>query len=299
MKRERRILSLILLSFWIAACSSNDPPAAPPNTPPAFSTPELVTLLSYTGDVMEPFISRDGTHLFFNNAGGPTDKDLFFATSVTPTIFQYQGAISAINSATVDGVPTVDNANRFYYVSLATYGVDLATVHTGTWSGTAVTGSTPLTSLTFTTPLILYFDVEVSADGSTLYLSEGDFTGGVSVPHTADLVVSVSTGSGFARDPNSAAIMANVNTGKLEYAPAISANSLELFFTRLDAATSEAGIYRTTRSSISGVFGPPQFISAIDGFVEGPALSPDERSLYYHRLSTTSGKFELYRVTRP
>jgi hypothetical protein len=37
---------------------------------------------------------------------------------------------------------------------------------------------------------------------------------------------------------------------------------------------------------------------SIDGFVEGPALSPDERSLYYHRQTTGSGKFELYRVTR-
>jgi hypothetical protein len=249
---------------------------------------------------MEPFISRDGVYLFFNNnSGAPTDKDLFFATAITPTTFQFQGAITAINSPFVDGVPTLDSANRFYYVSLATYGTDLVTLHSGLWTGGTITSIAPLISLMITTPLVLYFDIDVAPDGSTLYLSEGDFTGGVSVPHTADIVISVNTVSGFVRDPDSATIMASVNTSKLEYAPAVSADGLELFFTRLDPVTSEARIYKTTRSNTTSPFGPPQLVAAIDGFVEGPALSPDERSLYYHRLNTASGGFELYRVTRP
>ena len=93
--------------------------------------------------------------------------------------------------------------------------------------------------------------------------------------------------------------MANVNTAKLEYAPAISASGLELFFTRLDLSTTETGIYRTVRATSNSVFDPPQLVSAIAGFVEGPALSPDEKSLYYHKLNTSTGDFELYRVTRP
>jgi hypothetical protein len=283
----------------MVSCGSNGPPPSAPSTPAAFGNPEPVTINGYSGDVMEPFISRDGVYLFFNNAGGTTDKDLFFATYVTSTTFQYQGAISAINSPTVDGAPTVDSGDRLYYVSLATYGTDLTTVHSGLWNGSTVIGSAPLSSLTITTPLVLYFDVESDPSGSTLYLSEGEFTGGVAIPKTADLVVSVYTSSGFVRDPNSAVMMARVNTGMLEYAPAISADSLELFFTRLDPGTLEARIYQTLRSSITSPFGPPQLVSAIDGFVEGPALSPDERSLYYHRLNTFTNKFELYRVTRP
>lgn len=294
-----RPLFIPLFFLVLLACSDNDPPALTVTTPAAFSNPELVTVTGYSSDVMEPFISRDGAYLFFNNAGGTTNKNLFFATAVTATIFQFQGAITAINSAFVDGAPTVDSADRFYYVSLATYGTDLVTIHSGMWTGSTVTGSTPLSSLTISTPLILFFDVEVAPDGSTLYLSEGDFTGPVSVPHSADIVVSVNTGSGFVRDPGSEAIMAAVNTSKLEYAPAISADGLELFFTRLAPATSEARIYQATRSSTTSSFGPPQLVGAIDGFVEGPALSPDGRSMYYHRLNTVSGKFELYRVTRP
>jgi len=59
---------------------------------------------------------------------------------------------------------------------------------------------------------------------------------------------------------------------------------------------------------VDGVFsGNPypdvsNFVYAVDagsGFVEAPTLSDDERDLYYHRLNTDSGKFELVRVRRP
>ena len=93
-------------------------------------------------------------------------------------------------------------------------------------------------------------------------------------------------------------IMVNINTDALEYAPAISADGLELFFTRLDLATRETGIYRAVRDNKNAAFKQPEVIDAIDGFVEGPAFSPDERSIYYHRLNTKTKKFELYRVTR-
>jgi hypothetical protein len=61
----------------------------------------------------------------------------------------------------------------------------------------------------------------------------------------------------------------------------------------------EARIYRSTRSGTAAAFDAPQLVSAITGFVEGPALSPDEKSLYYHREIPGTGRFELYRVTRP
>jgi hypothetical protein len=262
----------------------------------------LVSITGYSGDAMEPFISRNGAYLFFNNnAGGPTDKDLFYATFVNGTTFQYQGAIAAINTAAVDGVPTMDGANRFYYVSTAGYNppVSYDTLHVGTWTGSTVAGSAPLTGLTIATPGIIYFDIEVSPDNSALYLSEGDFRGGAGAPSTADIVIAIDSGSGFTLDPNSAVIMANVNTAKLEYAPAISTDGLELFFTRLDPDTTEARIYRAVRSSKSSAFGAAQLVLAIEGFVEGPAFSPDEKSLYYHRLNTNTGRFEIYRVTRP
>ena len=93
--------------------------------------------------------------------------------------------------------------------------------------------------------------------------------------------------------------MAAVNTVDLEYAAAISRDGLELFFTRLDIGTLTTTIHRVTRTATDVPFESPELVSAIRGFVEGPAFSPDERSLYYHKRNQANGLFELWRVTRP
>ena len=93
----------------------------------------------------------------------------------------------------------------------------------------------------------------------------------------------------------SATIMRKINLHGLNYAPDISASGLEFFFTRFVGTL--PAIYTATRSKTSKPFGKPRKIKAITGFVEAPALSPDEKSLYYHE--NVNGVFEIYRVTRP
>ncbi len=295
-----RILSILFVIF-LTACGggsdSSSPSASDDYT--AFSNPEIVTINGYNGDMMEPFISRDGTYLFFNDRGPA--RDIYYATFTNETTFEYVGPITSINTAAVDGVATMDGTNTFFYVSTANYNPPITydTLYTGTWDGSTVNGSTPVTGLAITTPGFINFDIEVSPDGSTLYFNDGDFTGGNPMPDAANIAIAVNSGSGFTRDPNSTTIMANVNTNNdLEYAPAISADGLELFFTRLNQDISESHIYRTVRSDTSSPFGVPQLVSAIEGHVEGPTLSPDGKSLYYHRVNTQTGLREIYRVTR-
>ena len=98
----------------------------------------------------------------------------------------------------------------------------------------------------------------------------------------------------FVRDPNSAAILKTINTNALNYAPATSASELEIFFTRV--GVNGPAIYMAKRVSKTLPFGEPKRLSAIDGFVEGPTLSPDELSHYYHKKE--NGHFAIYRVTR-
>ena len=302
---SRGFLLTFALIFVVAACSSDDPSPSDPGDPPlpdpytAFTNPELVTITGFNDHAMEPFISRNGTHLFFNNF--VPNKDLFYATYVDDTTFEFKGAIGALNTPAVEGAPTMDANNRFYYVGTSTYAPpqDYDTLHGGTWDGLTVVGSSPLTGLAIPTPGLLNFDIEVSPDGTTIYFNDGDFRGGNGFPDRDTISIAVDAGSGFVRDPNSATIMASVNTEELEYAPCISADGRELFFTRLELSTLETAIYRTTRAEIGDAFGAPQLVSAISGFVEGPTLSPDERSLYYHRRNPTTDRFEIYRVTRP
>ncbi len=297
-----RCLPVLLVALGTASCIGGDSTSGGANEYAGFRNPEPVVIENYAGDAMEPFISRDGAFLFFNDdVAGPPEKNLYYATFVDNTTFRFQGAIASVNTAAVDGVPTMDATDRFYYVSTSAYAppASYVTLYAGTWTGATVSGISPLASMTISDPGILYFDIDVSPDNSTLYLSRGDFRDGTGVPSAADIVVAVDSGSGFSLDPGGAAIMAGVNSAALEYAPAISADGLELFFTRLVPGAGEARIYRAVRASRTGAFGVPQRVGAATGFVEGPAFSPDEKSLYYHRRNTSTGRFEIYRVTRP
>ena len=299
-----RLFTILITTLLYAACGggAGSPLGGEPMYT-AFTNPEIISVTGYSGDIMEPFISREvtGTYLFFNDNGPLNEKEIHFATKVDDTTFQYVGPINTINTSAVDGVPSMDNAFRFFYISTANYNPPsyYDTVYSGSWNGSTVNGSAPVSGLAITTPGFINFDIEVSPDGATLYFNDGDFTGGNSFPDAANIAIAVDTGSGFVRDPNSASLLANVNTHDLEYAPAISADGMELFFTRLRLSDFNTKIYRATRSSLTEPFGIPQHVIAISGFVEGPAFSPDEKSLYYHRRNPATGTFELYRVTRP
>lgn len=88
----------------------------------------------------------------------------------------------------------------------------------------------------------------------------------------------------FQRTPNSAEILKNVNTTTaLEYAPRISADALTLLFTRVRSVLGggNPAIYVSQRGKVAEPFGAPQRLVALDGFVEAPTFSPDERSVYY------------------
>jgi len=66
----------------------------------------------------------------------------------------------------------------------------------------------------------------------------------------------------------------------------------------LKSLAATPAVYRAARKSLQEPFGAPQKISSIQGFVEGPTFSPDEKSLYYH-LKNANGRFVIYRVMRP
>lgn len=113
------------------------------------------------------------------------------------------------------------------------------------------------------------FDVEVSPDGSTLYVSVGHFDGGP--PTSASLTIFDKVGSGFLPDPHSARILRVVNkAGMLTYAASISSDGLELFFTRVDPEGGDPAIYRAVRSKVGRAFGHVQKVGAATGFVEAP-----------------------------
>jgi hypothetical protein len=265
---------------------------------PAFGAPERVTINGYGSDAMEPFATRDGRFLLFNNSNAqPTDTNLHYAQRIDDLTYDYRGELTGANSLALDAVATVDSAGTLYFVSTRSYPTTLSTIYRGTFVDGVVSAVELVGGVSLLQPGIVNFDVEVSSDGETLLVVDGLFSGGP-VPDEGNFVIAEKDGGEFRRLPESATLLGEINTSALEYAAALSANGLELFFTRLDPADLVTGpvIYRAARNSLDEPFVGPHPIPTITGFVEATTLSADERSLYFHGRDGST--FVIFRVAR-
>lgn len=261
----------------------------------AFGNPQRVTIVGYSGDAMEPFISRDDKYLFFNSSNSAPVTNLFWATRTDDVTFEFQGELSGVNAVdALNAVASMDVNNNFFFVSNRSYTTTFSTIYSGAFSNGEVTGVALAPGVSPQQPGLVDFDEEISADGNTLYFSEGVFGSG-SVPKSDRILIAQRVGNSFVRDPHSNKIFKKIDSSALNYATDTSASELELFFTRLDPGG--PAIYMASRSNRLEPFGKPQKITAIKGFAEAPSISPDGKSLYYH--FNDNGTFVINRVTRP
>ena len=284
-----RTFPLIAAAVIAAALAATDLNAAP-------GAPAPVRIDGYAGEAMEPFVSRDGRFLFFNTRNDPgADTNIHFAAAEGDR-FLYLGVLGGTVSPDLDAVSTMSASRRFCFVSPREYRKTLNSVWCGRFDGTKVTSAASQTSLASARLGRLIFDVELSADGNTLYFAEGTFSGGA-VPDEADIEMAVLTAQGYVRSPSSKRIFANVNTSALEFAPAISPDSLELWFTRITGIWpfQSPTIFRTARRSPSEPFAPPTRVTVIEGFVEAPTFAPDG-SIYFHKRE--DGRYRLWHLPR-
>jgi WD40-like Beta Propeller Repeat len=270
-----------------------------------FDHPERVTIDGYEGSAMEPFLSPDGHFLFFNNENDPkVNTNLHFAERISSRSFHYLGELPGVNTASLDAVPSIDSAGHFYFTALREYDRTKNSIFIGDFNGRQVTNLRPAPgNITPTGPFTVNMDASISPDGQTLYISRAVIFPGAPAPKKSELMVARLRDGVFNMAPNSAEIMKNINAGALEYAPAISANGLELYFTRasqLKAGPTASGaklrILVATRSSLQGTFGEPQVLKALEGYVEAPSISLDGRELFFHKK--IGDKFVIYHAVR-
>ncbi|MBU1509426.1 hypothetical protein KKD52_03605 [Myxococcota bacterium] len=261
--------------------------------PRVFSNPERVIIQGWEDHAMEPFLSPDGMTLFFNNSNDASvNTNLHSASRIDGLTFAYDGEVGGVNSEFLDGVASLAIDGTFVFVSTRTYDTSSSTLYWGLMTDGTVTGVELIPELSIQVPGIVNFDAEIHPDGKiltyvhSLFNSEG--------PQTADLRFAVRTETGFSHDPAGEALLSAVNTDALEYAPVLSPDELELFFTRYDGVSPE--IFLAVRESVTDPFSEAVKVEALVGFVEAPTLSADGKSLYYHKLE--AGRFVLYRVTR-
>lgn len=259
----------------------------------------------------EPFVSRDGRFLFFNTGDKENHKDLHFAEWKS-NHWRYRGEVDdKVNTAKeVEGNPTMDADYNFFYIDSSTKTMVLKSHFypiTGKLGALRNEKGVPERVVKPFKRFVGNMGVEVSADGDTLYFSRATWQmRGLSLGpfEDSDILFSQRKEGKYVYDEAEAKrVMQYINTPDMEYAASISADGLELFFTRLPLADLKKGIVHSQimtarRSNLMEAFGRPQPIAAIgsDEFVEGPSISPDGRELYYHKR--VGEKFRLYKVTR-
>jgi hypothetical protein len=280
------------------ACRDATRLSADTGTYDAFHTPEDVSITGYGGDAMEPFLTRDGRYLLFNNRNDPSENtNLYWAKRVDDLTFSYLGEIPGVNTSALEAVPSMDRDGNLYFVSTRRYKRSFSTIYRAkVVDGIAATPEL-VEGISRRTPGWVNFDAEISADGNTLYFVDGYFGSG-NQPQSSILAAAVRSGRGFQRPAESSRLFANVNSESLQYAMNVSEDELELFFTRVTRieASAEPAIFRSVRERVGEPFSVPQRVSAIQGFAEASTLSPDGRSLYYH--SRVNGRFRVRRVSR-
>ena len=264
-----------------------------------FTVPVKVIVTGYNGNMMEPFISRDGNTLLFNNLNAaPENTNLHWATRVNDSTFEYKGEVTGVNTTDLEGVPSLDQAGELYFVSTRNYVTTLSTLYQSEFANGIATNVRLVEGLSKMQAGWLNFDVEVSADGSTLYFVDGLFNQS-GTPTTADLAIAKKNGSGFQRISNSNSLLQNVNTNALEYAACISVDQLELYFTRVETpitSSSSPAIFLARRQSVDEPFGVPFRIESIRGFAEAATIAPDQKTIYFHMKE--NDKFGLYMIRK-
>lgn len=269
-----------------------------------YLNPRPVTIDGYHGSAMEPFLSPDAHYLFFNNENDPKiDTNLHFATRTGKLSFHYEGELPGVNSRVLDAAASLDTSGHFYFTSVRDYDRSRNSLFTGMFNGKAVTQLHPVTGqISPSATGAINMDVGISPDGQTLYISRAVIFPGSPAPRKSELIFATLSDGAFHIAPDTAAIMRNVNTNALQYAPCISADGLELYFTRASQprpGPSVPGALRimiSTRNSIHEPFGTARTLAALSGVVEAPTLSLDRKELLFHkRVGST---FVVFRAER-
>ncbi len=302
-KKTIIIFKIISLIFFLTGCQK-ETITNPGEIDSEFTNERKVTIIGYTSDAMEPYISKDERYLFFNNHQGPNSKDIFYAEKVNDTTFIFKGEVQNVNSAYVDGNPTMDTQNNFYFISTRDLASGNKTIFSGIFNNGTVTNLHKVNgTINVPTPYWINMGVEISKDGNILFTSNAKFNIGDNFPNKGNIRFAIKSNNEFNIPNNEADILVNINTDEaIEYAGELSADGLELFYSQVTLADPPIfKLYYAKREQVNLKFGKPILITEpfknnLSAFVEGPSLSNDGKRLYYHKLENNI--FSIFMLSR-
>lgn len=276
---------------------------------PTFGPEKGVTINGLNFDAMEPFISLDGNTLFFNSLNSGGNTNLYYATKINDTTFTYIGLVGGTYDPSpnhLDGVASMDSINNFFWVSLRGYPSPMENLHRGVYANGNVSSITRVYGnfniYTFNFPFgWLIMDAAINYQGDLLYYCNAkfDFSNTICAGVPCESKIGVAqkiNDSTFNKHPNSNAIFSNVNdtVNYLIYAPQVTKDGLELYYTRLKKGSINTEICVSVRNSTVDTFSLPVVIYSNMGFVpEAASPSADKQKIYYHKKNG-AGTYKIY-----
>jgi hypothetical protein len=303
MKRNLELGQIILFCFiiLIISCEKDNQGPEFPASYPEFKDEVEVIINGYSKDAMEPFISKGGHFLFFNSLNDGDSTSLYYASRLNDTVFEFKGEIVGVNGQVphLDAVASMDDNDIFYFVSTRDYPSVFENYQSGKFDNGIVTDVRPVMGDFYIyNPGWLIMDAEISRDGSLLYYVNARFTGGP-LPAEAILGIAEKQDSTFKKSSSSDDILKNVNDSNyLIYAPCISSDGNELYFTRIPKGVLITQICVSVRDDNTENFSAPQGLEIEGNSVEAPSLTDDGERLYYHKRLRRDDKYHIFTMKR-
>jgi hypothetical protein len=273
---------------------------------PSFGTEINVNITGLSFDAMEPFISTDGNYLFFNNLNDGINTKLYYATKVNDSMFVFVGELNGTNQLTtpyLDAVADIDETNNMYWTSTRNYPTELNNLFHGTFNIGNVTDIGRVHgNFNKNTPGWLVMDHGISYDGQILYYNNArlDDVNCVGPCETELGVAQKVNDSTFNQLPNSSSILEQINdTNYIYYAPCISSDDLELYYTRYLKGTITVNtlfeICVAVRTVTTDNFSIPLvlFSETIGQLIEAPTLTANKDIMYYHKKENGSHRIVM------
>lgn len=265
---------------------------------PSFGPEIKVFISGYAGDAMEPFLSPDGTTLFFNSLNDGVQTRLYYATRVDDSTFTYIGEVNGANEPNnpqLNAVPSLDTTGNFVWVSMRDYPSQFDNLHRADYTnGNCTSVNRVHGSFYIYQPGYIVMDAALTYDGSQLFYCNAFFDTCV-VPCAASLGIAAKVNdSTFNTIANSSALLQNVNDpAYCVYAPQLSADGLELYFTRYAVGVFNTEICVSVRTSPTDTFSVPVvLVSEFPNTPEAATLNNSASLMYYHKK--TNGTYTIY-----
>ncbi len=254
-----------------------------------WTAPVPVSELNTQYDEGSPFLTYDGSTLYFSRQGvpGPYPGRLYSATRTsTQAPFSGEQELTGLNAAgKIVNYSWVspDNRRLYYYEAQSTWVIKRSERMSSDDPWLAGVGVAELNALGGVA------NPSLTPDELTIVFTGTDVAGGLG-GYDIWMGFRSDTSSPFGDFRN----LSEINSTAWDFHPRLSADALTLFFA--SERNGSPQLFRAIRSSADGLFGTPEhldFFDSLGTWLEYPAISADGQSLYFTRAGAGSS-YDIY-----